>query len=36
MGFFPENSRVEFQGIGRAGRQRQLGSTQVIFSKDEK
>ena len=36
MGFFPENSRVEFQGIGRAGRQGQLGSAQVIFSKDEK
>ena len=30
------NNRVEFQGIGRAGRQGQLGSAQVIFSKDEK
>ena len=35
IGFFPENSRVEFQGIGRAGRQGQVGSSQVIFSKDE-
>lgn len=36
MGFYPENNRVEFQGIGRAGRQGQFGSAQVIFSKDEK
>ena len=36
MGFYPENTRVEFQGIGRAGRQGQIGSAQVIFSKDEK
>ena len=36
MGFYPENSRVEYQGIGRAGRQGQIGSAQVIFSKDEK
>ena len=36
MGFYPENNRVEFQGIGRAGRQGQEGSAQVIFSKDEK
>ena len=35
MGFYPENNRVEFQGIGRAGRQGQVGSAQVIFSKDE-
>ena len=35
MGFYPENNRVEFQGIGRAGRQGQIGSAQVIFSKDE-
>ena len=35
MGFYPENSRIEFQGIGRAGRQGQKGSAQVIFSKDE-
>ena len=33
MGFFPENSRLEFQGIGREG---QVSSVQVIFSKDEK
>ena len=36
MGFYPENNRVEFQGIGRAGRQGQIGSAEVIFSKDEK
>ena len=35
MGFYPENNRIEFQGIGRAGRQGQIGSAQVIFSKDE-
>ena len=35
MGFYPENNRVEFQGIGRTGRQGQVGSAQVIFSKDE-
>ena len=35
MGFYPENSRIEFQGIGRAGRQGQKGSAQIIFSSDE-
>ena len=35
MGFYPENIRVEFQGIGRSARQGQIGSSQVIFSKDE-
>ena len=36
MGFYPENNRDEFQGIGRAGRQGQEGSAQVFLSKDEK
>ena len=35
MGFYPENIRVEFQGIGRSARQGQIGSSQVVFSKDE-
>lgn len=35
MGFYPENNRVEFQGIGRAARQGQIGSAQIMFSKDE-
>ena len=35
MGFYPENIRVEFQGIGRSARQGQVGSSQVVFSKDE-
>ena len=36
MGFYPENNRVEFQGIGRAGRQGQMVSAQIMFSRDEK
>ncbi|ORX47663.1 ankyrin [Piromyces finnis] len=35
LGFFPQNSRIEYQGIGRAGRQGQPGKAKVIFSKDE-
>ena len=35
IGFYPENIRVEYQGIGRAGRQGQVGSAHVLFSKDE-
>lgn len=35
MGFYPENERVEYQGIGRAARQGQKGSSQIVFSKDE-
>lgn len=34
--FYPINSRVEDQGLGRAGRQGQNGSCQVVFhDKDE-
>lgn len=36
IGFMPENSRIEFQGIGRAARQGQPGSYQIVISKDEK
>ena len=35
MAFFPENSRIEFQGIGRAGRQGNPGRAKIIFSRDE-
>ena len=35
IGFYPENNRVECQGIGRAGRHGQAGSAQILFSKDE-
>ena len=35
IGFYPENNRVEYQGIGRAGRHGQIGSAQILFSKDE-
>ena len=35
FGFFPENSRIENQGIGRAGRQGNPGVNKIIFSKDE-
>ncbi|OUM63765.1 hypothetical protein PIROE2DRAFT_9628 [Piromyces sp. E2] len=35
LGFFPQNSRIEYQGIGRAGRQGQLGKAKIIFSEDE-
>ena len=35
FGFFPENSRIENQGIGRAGRQGNPGMNKIIFSKDE-
>ena len=33
--FYPTNSRVEDQGLGRAGRQGQLGSCQLIISKED-
>jgi len=35
LGFFPKNSRIEYQGIGRAGRQGQKGKAKIVFSKDE-
>jgi len=35
LGFFPKNSRIEYQGIGRAGRQGQPGRAKIVFSKDE-
>ena len=35
VGFFPENSRIEFQAIGRAGRQGNPGKAKIIISKDE-
>ena len=35
LGFFPQNSRIEYQGIGRAGRQGQPGRAKIVFSKDE-
>jgi len=35
LGFFPQNSRIEYQGIGRAGRQGQPGKAKIVFSKDE-
>ena len=35
VGFFPQNSRIEFQAIGRAGRQGNPGRTKMIISKDE-
>jgi preprotein translocase subunit SecA len=31
--FYPANSRVEDQGLGRAGRQGQMGSCQVVVHK---
>ncbi|OUM62667.1 hypothetical protein PIROE2DRAFT_10982 [Piromyces sp. E2] len=35
LGFFPKNSRIEYQGIGRTGRQGQPGNAKIVFSKDE-
>ena len=35
IGFFPKNSRIEFQAIGRAGRQGNPGKAKIIVSKDE-
>ena len=35
VGFFPENSRVEFQAIGRAGRQGNPGKAKMIISNNE-
>jgi len=35
LGFFPRNSRIEYQGIGRAGRQGQPGKAKIVFSEDE-
>ena len=35
IGFFPQNSRIEFQAIGRAGRQGNPGKAKIIISKDE-
>ena len=35
VGFFPQNSRIEFQAIGRAGRQGNPGKAKIIISKDE-
>ena len=34
IGFFPVNLRVECQNLGRAGRQGQQGSCQIIFSSE--
>ena len=35
VGFFPKNSRIEFQAVGRAGRQGNPGKAKIIISKDE-
>jgi len=35
VGFFPKNSRIKFQAIGRAGRQGNPGKAKIIISKDE-
>ena len=35
IGFFPKNSRIENQAIGRAGRQGNPGKAKIIISKDE-
>ena len=35
IGFFPQNSRIEYQAIGRAGRQGNPGNAKIIISKDE-
>ena len=35
IGFFPQNSRIEFQAIGRAGRQGNHGKSKIIVSEDE-
>ena len=35
VGFFPQNSRIEFQAIGRAGRQGNPGKSKIIVSEDE-
>ena len=36
VGFFPQNSRIELQAIGRAGRQGNPGKSKIIVSRDEK
>ena len=35
IGFFPQNSRIEFQAVGRAGRQGNPGRAKIIVSRDE-
>ena len=35
IGFFPQNSRIEYQAIGRAGRQGNPGRSKIIVSEDE-
>ena len=36
VGFLPQNSRIEFQAIGRAGRQGNPGKSKIVVSRDEK